>query len=47
MKLGFIFENFQNGRHFEVRTNFFLLKVIPEVEYINKIAMRIFNILNF
>ena len=46
MKLYLIFENFQNNRHFEVATNF-LPEVIPEVEYTNKIAMSILDVLSF
>ena len=47
LQLYLIFQNFQNGRHFQVAKNFFLLNVIPEVEYISKIAMSISDILIF
>ena len=46
LKLCLIFENFQNGRHFELATNF-LPEVIPEVEYTWKIAIGISDILSF
>ena len=41
-----IFQNFQNGRHFELDKPF-LPEVIPEVEYTRKIAMSISDILSF
>ena len=40
MKLYLIFQNFQNGCHFEVVTHFFLLEVILEVEYAGKAHKR-------
>ena len=46
LKLYSILQNFQNGRHFELATNF-LPEVIPEVEYTRKIAMSISDILSF
>ena len=46
MKLCLIFQNFQNGCHFELATNF-LPEGIPEVEYTRKIAMSIYDILSF
>ena len=46
LKLCFIFQNFQNGRHFEPN-KLFLPEVIPEVEYTRQIAMSIFDILSF
>ena len=45
LKLCLIFQNFQNGRHFEPN-KLFLPDVIPEVEYTRKIAMSIFDILS-
>ena len=46
LKLCLIFQNFQNGRHFEP-DKLFLPDVIPEVEYTRKIAMGISDILSF
>ena len=46
LKLCLIFQNFQNGRHFELATNF-SSEVIPEVEYTRKIAVSISDILSF
>ena len=46
LKLCLIFQIFQNGRHFELATNFFT-EVIPEVEYTRKIAISISDILSF
>ena len=46
LKLCSIFQNFQNGRHFEVATIFWL-KVVPKVEYASMIAMSIYDILSF
>ena len=46
LKLRLIFQNFQNGRHFEPDI-LFLPEVIPEVEYTRKIAMSISDILSF
>ena len=42
LKLCLISKKFQNGRHFELTTNF-----LPEVEYTRKIAMGISDILSF
>ena len=47
LKMCLIFQNFQNGRHFEVATNFILPDVIQEFEYTSKIAMSIPDILSF
>ena len=47
LKLCFIFQNFQNGRHFELATKLFSPEVIPEGEYTRKIAMSISEILIF
>ena len=47
LKLCLIFQNFQNGRHFELATNFFLPEVILEVEYTRKMAISISDILSF
>ena len=46
VKLCLIFQNFQNGRHFELTTKIFQ-EVIPEVEYTRKIAISISDILSF
>ena len=46
LKLCLIFQQFQNGRHFEIATNN-LPEVIPEVEYTSKTAMGNSNILSF
>ena len=46
LKLCLIFQNFQNGRHFELATNF-LPEVVPEVKYTRKIAISISDILRF
>ena len=46
LKLCVIFQNFQNGRHFEL-DKLFLPEVIPEGEYTRKIAMGISDILSF
>ena len=47
LKLCSIIENFQNGHSFRAHDKFFLLEVIPEVEYTRKIAICIFDILSF
>ena len=47
LKLCLIFQNFQNGRHFEVAINFFLLEAIPEVRYASMVGMSIFNIFGY
>ena len=46
LKLCLIFKFFQNGRHFELATNF-LPDVIPEVEYARKMVISISDILGF
>ena len=46
LKLCLIFQNFQNGRHFELATNF-LPEDIPEVENTRNIAISISDILSF
>ena len=46
LKLRLIFQNFQNGRHFEV-DKLFWPEVIPEGEYTRKKAMSISDILSF
>ena len=46
LKLCLIFQIFQNGRHFELATNFFTGSFIPEVEYTRTIAMSISDILS-
>ena len=45
LKLCLIFQNFQNGRHFELATNF-LPEFIMEVEYTRKIVISISDILS-
>ena len=45
-KLCLIFQNFQNGRHFELATNFFIGSYTG-VEYTRNIAMSISDILSF
>ena len=47
LKLCLIFQNFRNGRHFELATKLFLPEVILEVEYTRKIAISISDILSF
>ena len=46
LKLGFIFQSFQNARHFDLATNF-LPEIILEVEYTRNIGMSISDILSF
>ena len=46
LKLCLIFQNFQNGRHFQLAT-IFLQEVILEVEYTRKIAISISDIFSF
>ena len=47
LKRWVIFQNFQNGCHFELSINFFLPEVTPEVEYTRKIAISISDILSY
>ena len=46
LKLCLIFQIFQNGRHFELVTNFFTGSFIPEIEYTRAKAMSISDILS-
>ena len=47
LELCLIFQNFQNRRHFELATDFFLPEVILELEYTRTIAISIADILSF
>ena len=44
LKLCLIFQNFQNGRHFELEIKFFSSDMKPEVEYTSKVVMSISDI---